>query len=424
MCFITVSGFLNGPGFERMRDYLRRTADDVWVIDCSPEGHQPEVNTRIFEGVQQPICIVLVSRSSAADPETPAHVRFRALPAGRREDKFAALADVTLDGAGWTDCPSEWRAPFLPESVGAWATYPELEDLFLYNGSGVMPGRTWVIAPDAESLGRRWQTLLTARSDRKEELFHPHLLGGQPGDRHSRRVVVNGLPGYEARPTPVAMERGPCVPPVRYGFRSFDRQWIIPDNRLINRPNPTLWASHSKRQVYLTALTRTSPSSGSPITFTGLIPDLDHYKGSFGGRVFPLWSDRGAALPNMPPGLLTFLSQRYRKPVSAEDLMAYLAAVAVHPAFVVRFKSDLVRPGLRIPLTASAQTFAAAVELGRTIIWLHTFGERFTDPGRGRPANLPDCQRPRRPASPWPARSLTTRRRCRTPSITTRPTAA
>ena len=59
VCFITVAGFLNGPGFERMRDYLRRTTDEIWVIDCSPEGHQPEVNTRIFEGVQQPVCIVL-----------------------------------------------------------------------------------------------------------------------------------------------------------------------------------------------------------------------------------------------------------------------------------------------------------------------------------------------------------------------------
>jgi len=33
VCFITVAGFLNGPGFQKMRDYLRRTADEIWVID-------------------------------------------------------------------------------------------------------------------------------------------------------------------------------------------------------------------------------------------------------------------------------------------------------------------------------------------------------------------------------------------------------
>ena len=70
---------------------------------------------------------------------------------GSREDKFAALGGLSLEDDGWTECPTEWRAPFLPAATGAWATYPALEDLFAYNGSGVMPGRTWIIAPDAET---------------------------------------------------------------------------------------------------------------------------------------------------------------------------------------------------------------------------------------------------------------------------------
>jgi predicted helicase len=55
VCFIIVAGFLSGPGFQKMRYYLRRTCDDIWVIDCSPEGHQPDVSDRIFQGVQQPV---------------------------------------------------------------------------------------------------------------------------------------------------------------------------------------------------------------------------------------------------------------------------------------------------------------------------------------------------------------------------------
>ena len=115
VCYITVAGFLGGPGFQKMRDYLRRTCDDIWVIDCSPEGHQPEVSTRIFEGVQQPVCIVLASRSAKNDPTSPAKVRFHALPAGHRTEKFTALGSLRLQGAkAWTDCPTDWRAPFLP----------------------------------------------------------------------------------------------------------------------------------------------------------------------------------------------------------------------------------------------------------------------------------------------------------------------
>jgi hypothetical protein len=47
-----------------------------------------------------------------------------------------------------------------------------------------------------------------------------------------------------------------------------------------------------------------------------------------------------------------------------------------------------VQPGLRIPLTGDPALFGEAVQLGRAVIWLHTFGERFAD-AAGRPAGSP-----------------------------------
>lgn len=388
VCFITVAGFLNGPGFQKMRDYLRRTCREVWVIDCTPEGHQPEINTRIFQGVQQPVCIVMVSRENPTDGTTPAKVRFRALPLGHRTEKFAALAALTLDDDGWTDCPSEWREPFLPEATGDWATYPKLEDFFYDNGSGVMPGRTWIIAPDAESLVERWGKLIKAPADKKEALFHPHLRNGKPGDKHVNKVVKKGLGNRPARPLTVAKEKGECEPPQRYAFRSFDRQWIIPDPRLINQPNPELWESHSDRQVYLTALLAHSPTSGPALSFAGHVPDLHHYKGSFGGREFPLFFDAEGE-SNVSSACLDLLGKKFGRAVKPEELFAYIAAVAAHPAYTERFKPDLVQPGLRIPLTADAELFDQAVEIGREVVWLHTFGERFVDAKANRPASPP-----------------------------------
>jgi hypothetical protein len=400
VCFITVAGFLSGPGFQKMRDYLRRTCDDIWVIDCSPDGHQPEVSTRIFQGVQQPVCIVLASRSSRAKGDAPACVRFASLPEGDREDKFGALATLSLEKTEWRECPDDWRAPFLPASAGAWADFPGLDDFFVYNGSGVMPGRTWVIAPDADSLQRRWRHLVAAPQEMKEKLFHPHLRNGKPGDKHINRTVDKPLPGFPTTPKPVASEAGDCLDPVRYGFRTFDRQWIIPDSRLINQPNPELWDVRSDMQVYLTAFTQVSPKSGPALTITGLIPDLHHYKGSFGGRAYPLWQDKKASTSNVRPALLTLLSKLYGHEVTGEDVFAYIAALAAHPAYIKRFREDLSTPGLRIPLTADATLFREAAELGRTIVWLHTFGERMADPDKGRPAQpprLPPEMRPRIP---------------------------
>jgi hypothetical protein len=136
------------------------------------------------------------------------------------------------------------------------------------------------------------------------------------------------------------------------------------------------------------------------VSFTGLVPDLDHYRGSFGGRVFPLWRDRKATVPNLPATLLGFLTAKYGAAVSAEDVVAYIAATAAHPAFAQRFRGDLSTPGLRIPLTADGKTFREAAELGRTIIWLHTFGGRMTDPSNGRPAQPPRLPAERMPRIP------------------------
>ena len=312
------------------------------------------------------------------------------MPVGRREDKFDAISAITLDSDGWIDCANDWRAAFLPASTGEWATFPVLDDFFVYDGSGVMPGRTWVIAPDAESLRRRWDRLIRENDpQRKELLFHPHIPRGELGDRHTGKVPSESLHGHEGRMMSVASDKGPAVAPIRYGFRSFDQQWIIPDYRLLNRPNPTLWNKHSTRQVYLTALMAHSPTSGPGITFTGLIPDLHHYKGSFGGRAFPLWANAAATEPNVRPAVLTWLSEIYGRMISAEDVIAYLAAVAGNPAYTTRFAPDLVQPGLRIPLTGDPALFDEAVPLGREVIWLHTFGERFVDAAAGRPAGPP-----------------------------------
>jgi len=264
-----------------------------------------------------------------------------------------------------------------------------LDDFFTYNGSGVMPGRTWVIAPDAGSLGWRWDRLIHERDPaRKETLFHPHMPRGELGDRHIAKVPTERLPGNEARMMSIGSDQEPVIAPIRYGFRSFDRQWIIPDYRLINRPNPTIWERHSSRQLYLTAPHDRTPTNGPALSFCALIPDLHHYHGR-GGRAFPLWANAAAIEPNVRPALLTRLGELYGRPVVAEDVMAYLAAVAAHPAYTARFATDLVQPGLRIPLTGDPALFDLAVGAGREVIWLHTFGERFADPAAGRPTGPP-----------------------------------
>ena len=68
-----------------------------------------------------------------------------------------------------------------------------------------------------------------------------------------------------------------------------------------------------------------------------------------------------------------------------------------NPAFVERHRDDLVLPGLRVPLTADAKLFGEAVTLGRRVLWLYTFGDRFKE---GQPDGLPRLPDDKKPTIP------------------------
>ncbi len=394
VCFITAAGFLNGPGFQKMRDDLRRDATDIWVIDCSPEGHQPSVATRLFPGVQHQLCIVLAARAPNKSSDMPAAVHYLALPKARREEKFGALAKLSLGNSAWQSGATGWRDPLLPEQSGIWITFPTLAEFFGWSSPGVKTHRTWVIGPDFQSLERRWNILRDEKDpERKEHLFHADR------DRYINKVVTVDLGTHHVRSATVTQDNGPIVPPCRYSFRSFDRQWIVPDHRLLSMARSQLWDEYSDKQVYFTAPEDLSPTNGPALTLAGLLPDQHHYHGR-GGRVYPLWRDRAATQPNFKPELLQHLAKVFGQTVKAEDVMAYLAAVMAHPAFTARFKADLVRPGLHVPLTADAKLFAEAIALGSEVIWLHCYGERFTDPAAGRPKQAPRLPKGSAPSIP------------------------
>ncbi len=94
------------------------------------------------------------------------------------------------------------------------------------------------------------------------------------------------------------------------------------------------------------------------------------------------------------------MAECYRRAVTAEDLIAYVAGVMANPAYTVRFQTELAQPGLRVPFTTNPKLFAEAVRLGQHVIWLHTFGERFADKKAGRPPGPPRLPKERAPKIP------------------------
>jgi hypothetical protein len=238
--------------------------------------------------------------------------------------------------------------------------------------SGVETKRPWPISSDKDVLMRRWEILLA--SGNKSELMK------ESGDRTVDLSQKDFLPPYEELPAISSLSASsPALRIVKFGFRSFDRQWILADNRVISRPRFPLWHAHSECQIYLSSLFNHPLGMGPALTACAYIPDRHHYRGSFGGKdIMPLYRDSAAQEPNVAPGLLDALSKEFGKPMSAEDLAGYIYAVLAQPEYTSRFARELGSREVRVPLTKKVGLFFNAAEIGKFLLRLHTYGERLT----------------------------------------------
>jgi len=373
--FITGSSYLDGDAFCGMREHMRRHCDELWILDLGGEGRGTRQDDNVF-AIQTPVAIAIAVRASKARDDKPATVRYTRIE-GTHNEKLAALdAFANFVSLDWQDCPDDWQAPFRPAGKGDYFTWPLLIDLMPWQHSGIECKRTWPIAEDEETLKRRWVALLNAQD--RGAMFR------ETGDRTvsgSYNVALTD----DSTSTPISKlsNNTPAPSILGFGFRSFDRQKIFADARLMSRPRPDLWHTHNKRQIYITSLFNHPLGEGPALTACSNIPDRHHLRGSYGGKdVLPLYRTSNASEANILPGLLDLLGATYRRTVTPEDFLAYVYGVLAQPAFTARFEKELETRELRVPLTKDAELFEQARVIGAKLLWLHTYGERYVPDGR------------------------------------------
>jgi hypothetical protein len=380
VALISPSAYLTSAAYAGMRRYLREVADEGWVIDLSPEQHRPDPTTRIFPTTQHRICIGIFLRSTHPQKDKAALIHYTEA-SGTRDEKEATLENLSLNSPTWRRCSDDWEKAFRPEH-GPWEDYPPLGDLMPWQQTGVNSNRNWVWAPSQEILADRWKRLVYANKAEKRELFK------ETRDRviHEKYPARPGVPSGECT---IATERTTLPNVVRVGFRSFDRQFLINDRRAIDFHRPELWQTDGPRQIYVCEQHAHPVDNGPALSFSALVPNV-HYFDNRGGRAIPLRrSATDLSALNIARGLLAKLSRFVGIKVTGEDFLAYLAGTVAHPGFTARFREELRTPGVRVPITLDRELWTQAVRLGREVIWLHTYGERFVDDSAGRPFGPP-----------------------------------
>ena len=373
--FITASSYLAGPGFIGMREVMRRTFDHIWIIDLGGDNLGARKTPNVFD-IQTPVAIAIGVRGSVAQPETPATVRYAKVDGTTRVAKLEKLDNIeSLASLEWRHCSSAWHSRFLPEGNGEFFEWPLLTDLFPWQHSGVQFKRSWPIGETVELLDRRLDRLAKSSIKERKTLFR----------ETNYRKIDRKYRGFSREPLLMVSqltEKKELPRPQRYCYRQFDRQCALIDNRFGDRMRPPLISVIGEKNIFFSSLLTKVMGKGAAIGVSADVPDLHVFCGRGGKDIFPLYRDGSGTDPNVTRGVIDALSSDYCREISVEDFAAYVYALLGGQSYTRRFWNELETPGPRVPITKDREVFERTAALGRQLIWLHTYSERFQGENR------------------------------------------
>ena len=387
--YISASSYLDGDAFVGMREHMRRLCDEIWILDLGGEGRGTRRSDNVF-AIQTPVTIAVAVRYNRSQKNRPAKVHYSRIEGSKRE-KLELLKNIqSFKHLKWQDCAFEWHSSFFPKVKSEFFKWPLLTDLMPWQHSGIQVKRTWPIAPEPNTLKNRWIALMHATD--RSTTFHG------TGDREAGGIYHMYLTEKASSMSIAKLPRNSPAPPIiQYSYRSFDKQFLIADGRLISRARPSLWHSHSENQIYLASLNTKPLGKGPAVTASAFIPDLDYFSGRGAKDIIPLYRDKDVGQENICPGLLKLLKETFNFEVKPKDFLAYIYGILSHPLFTDHFTDELETRELRVPIPKDPALFRRIRNVGRKLLWLHTFGQRFIPKGyhRGQiPRGKAKCVKP------------------------------
>ena len=169
--FITASSYLAGPGFVGMREVMRQTFDELWIVNLEGDNLGARKTDNVF-AIQTPVAIAVGICEGKPDRDTPAKVHYTKIT-GTRDDKLKILKAIkNFADLDWQDCPVGWQDRFLPAGNGDFFAWPALTDIFPWLSSGTQFKRRWPIAETVEVLQERWKSFLSLDTAKRREAFY------------------------------------------------------------------------------------------------------------------------------------------------------------------------------------------------------------------------------------------------------------
>lgn len=382
--FISPSSYLDGISMAGLRAVIRTWFDEFYIIDLGGDSLGTQVEENVFD-IRIPVTIGIGMRHGRErQMGHPCNVYYVRV-SGTRDEKLEWLRLHSFGDVPFTAVPGQHIDVMTPRGDAGYWDWPDLEQLLPWVHSGSQLKRKWPIAPDEESIKKRWKKLVTSNPDQRAELFK------ESRDRTVTTEVRGLLSSNRTLKTIEDCDGRDQLEGIEpYGYRAFERCFVAADARVGDYPRPDLWATRSDTQIFLSTLTSTNLGKGPALVATPYVPDLHFFRGSYGAKnIVPLWRDAGATAPNISAKVRKALEAELGK-IKSDDVAAYMYALAGTAAFTSTFADPLSeqKGHIHVPITRNRGLFDEVAAFGRDLLHWHTFGERYGSKELRGPAKL------------------------------------
>jgi len=365
IAMITSHGYVDNPTFRGMRWHLRKTFDQIYVLDLhgnsnkketSPDGSKDE---NVFD-IKTGVSIIIGVKNGKKAGGSLAQVLKSDLY-GLREDKFAKLDRGTVSGISWTELPERTEL-WLLEGKGK-AEYLKgfsVADLFPKNTTGIVTGIDRLsIFTTKEELEKTTQSILN--SDNPYSEFNI-----KDGRKYKKEERINEL--REASKNE----------PVKISYRPFDTRYMYYTQKSecwINSPRGEVMQNYIDRENIGLLLTKAVRDSlYNHVFLTKYISEVIFLSGTTATNAinFPiyLYAGDGSRVPNLSQDIISKIEEKTGR-TKPEDLFDYIYAVLHSPSYREKYKEFLKIDFPRAPYPRDKKQFTALVALGKELRELH-----------------------------------------------------
>ncbi|TGL63626.1 type ISP restriction/modification enzyme [Leptospira sarikeiensis] len=183
LAFITNHSYLDNPTFRGMRESLRETFDDIYVLDLHGNSSRAEKkedgssDQNVFE-ISQGVALGIFIKTGKQEPKQPARI-FHSELYGDRETKYEWLRKHDISNTNWTKIePSSDFCLFVPQDTkrrSEYEKYPKITEIMPQHSIGLLTARDRLTIHFTEE--ELWQTVLKFSGMGAEQARNEFQLG-------------------------------------------------------------------------------------------------------------------------------------------------------------------------------------------------------------------------------------------------------